>query len=284
MKILSILVLGLTAVAPVAHADSSLEAAASELRRLLEPHTVTLNNDMVFFHWTHFADASQLDHYVHEVTSDYGKVLGSADYEGPGLYLALEPEVSITYGNHLVALTLKAGTRLWNDNWQLHDRPPIPKGGSIDAYLSDQTLRARQQGRTFPDYFNYPTNISLWAPTLANLPGAGELIRAAGIQGMLYFWTETRAPRDCASTDDAINLIDASAVASAKLVDQDTLTTPYRELVAAGDPLLPFLRLLWVDLNNEPSDWPTQLGAEDYRKYTDWKSSHLMLCSQPPAR
>jgi hypothetical protein len=271
--------LALAAALPTfSHAmDPLLSSAAEELKTQLAPFTVPLASDTVLFHWTnHISLPSELSKYLNDVPLDFGNTTWHTDdWVGPGLYLALDPLTSFSFGNTLVELTIAKGTSL------VYANAPgaMPLKISSDSKIRQWLIQAGKLAGKAPDFSQ-----KIGPDWLSEAAGGGDLIRATGISGFIYNWNLTAALDGCDhGTTAAVNLIDSSVIAKSKMILGDTLwNTSRAQFEQQGDPDLVFLKILSFEADpNRDEHWHDSLPADRLDTYTRWKMEHVMLCQKP---
>ncbi len=109
----------------MAATDAEFEKVASELALELESSVITLDRDVIVYHYTNM-NAPNLERvpvrhpffreYLLKVMSQHWMVPqpsgGRMQQEGPGIYAAIDPIVSSRYGTTLLQITLKKGSRI----------------------------------------------------------------------------------------------------------------------------------------------------------------------------
>lgn len=255
-----------------------LRSAAQEFAAMIQPYTVTLQDDTTFFHWTFkISQPEELQNYIQIVSSNYGKPSPTDDWEGPGLYLAQDPTSSIAYGNHLVILKIRKGSQLFYINAKGALPFSFDKSSKVREWL---TKKAAAVG-TVPKFDSPMT--PHW---LSDTPGGGDLVRAAGIVGYLYQWNLSHAPSDCAQgTSEALDLIDSSVVVDSKITTADFLfNTPKSQMISqhVSQDLIN-VHILSFDMDDETGngDWKSVLSSQELSDYTAWKHAHLFYCQKP---
>lgn len=94
---------------------SFAEDASAIFRQQIKPSIIELSHDITVFHWTKksFTSAAEIENYLKKsISKSSSKTNNSGDQVGPGLYLALDPKSTKSFGDNLITIRLKKGTRI----------------------------------------------------------------------------------------------------------------------------------------------------------------------------
>jgi hypothetical protein len=281
LLVASVLAAAMPAGASTPQTDAELlQSAAQEFSAMIKPYVVTLPDDTLFYNWNSaISKQEQVGDYIQKVASGYGTGRQTDDWEGPGLYLAQDPESSLSFGQQLIILKIRKGSELLYINAKGATPFQFDKNSKIREWL---TRKGQAAGKVpnFDDLIN-----PHW---LSDAPGGGDLVRAAGIVGFLYQWNQAKAPSDCAQmTNQALDLIAPSAVIYLKIVTGDFIfQTPLAQLKALkSDQDVIYTHILPVEIDADEQDdggaWKSALTSQELSDYTAWKHAHLFYCQKP---